>query len=60
MFNIVKRCDFMLADDLPTSEAAERLRLEKYGHDYIVVSRTIFDHKHEPVPSDAPLTLPGK
>lgn len=37
MFNIVKKRDFMLADDLPTAHEAELLRIEKYGREYIVV-----------------------
>ena len=44
MFNIVRRRDLMLAEDLPTLKEAERLRMDKYGHDYIVVSRTDKDH----------------
>jgi hypothetical protein len=47
MFNIVKRRDFMLADDLPTLSEAERLRLEKYGREYIVVSRAASERKSE-------------
>jgi hypothetical protein len=39
MFNIVKRRDFMLADDLPTLSEADQLRLEKYGREYVVVTR---------------------
>jgi hypothetical protein len=39
MFNIVKRRDFMLADDLPTWRLAEEMRLRNYGHEYIVVIR---------------------
>jgi hypothetical protein len=31
MFNIVKRRDFILADDLPTREETQRLCDEKYG-----------------------------
>jgi hypothetical protein len=37
MFNIVKRRDFMLADDLPTREETQRLCDEKYGLDHFVV-----------------------
>jgi hypothetical protein len=37
MFNIVRRRDFMLAQDLPTKEDAEKLLAEKYGRDHIVV-----------------------
>ena len=40
MFNIVKRRDFMLAEDLPTQQEAEQLCLEKYDRDYVVVRRT--------------------
>ena len=36
MFNIVKHRDFILADDVPNWQVAERLRLQKYGHEYIV------------------------
>ena len=39
MFNVVKRRDFMLADDLPTLSEADQLRLEKYGREYVVVTR---------------------
>jgi hypothetical protein len=39
MFNIVKHRDFMLADDVPTWRLAEELRLQNYGHEYIVVIR---------------------
>ena len=38
MFNIVKRRDFMLADDLPTRQEAEKVR-DQYGREYVVVSR---------------------
>jgi hypothetical protein len=37
MFNIVKRRDFMLGQDLPTRQEAEKLLAEKYGRDHIVV-----------------------
>jgi hypothetical protein len=37
MFNIVKRRDFMLADDLPTREETQRLCDEKYGLDHFVI-----------------------
>jgi hypothetical protein len=40
MFNIVKRGDFMLANDIACWREVEHLRLEKYGHDYVVVSRS--------------------
>jgi hypothetical protein len=33
MFNIVKRRDFMLAENLPTRQEAEKLCAEKYGGD---------------------------
>ena len=39
MFNIVKHRDFMPADDLPTWRETEELRLQNYGHEYIVVIR---------------------
>jgi hypothetical protein len=48
MFNIVKRRDFMLADDLPTGQAAEELRLQNYGYEYIVVMRADIDPGEEP------------
>ena len=44
MFNIVKRQDFILADDVPTWREAEELRLGKYGGDYVVVARTEVEH----------------
>jgi hypothetical protein len=37
MFNIVKRQDFMLGQDVPTWREAEELRLEKCGREHIVV-----------------------
>ena len=47
MFNIVKRRDFMLADDLPTLEQAEQMLFDKYGRDYIVVKQTdVFADRH--------------
>jgi hypothetical protein len=46
MFNIVKRQDFMLGQDIPTWREAEELRREKYGREHIVV-----------IPAD---TEPGK
>ena len=39
MFNIVKRRDFMLADDVPSLQEAERIRSEKYDRDHLVVMR---------------------
>ncbi len=38
MFNIVKRRNFVLADDLRSMQEAKQL-LEKCGRDYIVVIR---------------------
>ncbi len=43
MFNIVKHRDFMLADDLPTWRETEELRLQNYGHEFIVVIRADID-----------------
>jgi hypothetical protein len=37
MFNIVKRRDFMLADDLPNREETQRLCDGKYPLDHFVV-----------------------
>jgi hypothetical protein len=37
MFNSVRRRDFMLGQDLPTRQEAEKLLTEKYGKDHIVV-----------------------
>jgi hypothetical protein len=48
MFNIVKHRDFMLADNVPTWREAENLRLEKYGHDYLVVIRAEVEPDKEP------------
>jgi len=48
MFNIVKHRDFMLADDVPTWPLAEELRLQNYGHEYIVVIRVDIDPDKEP------------
>ncbi len=42
MFNIVKHRDFMLADDLPTWRETEELRLQNYGHEFIVVIRWFY------------------
>jgi len=39
MFNIVKRRDFMLANDTSTLQEAEQCLLTNYGRDYIVVNR---------------------
>ena len=39
MFDIVKRRDFMLANDTSTLQEAEQLLLTNYGRDYIVVNR---------------------
>jgi hypothetical protein len=36
MFNIVKRQDFMLGQDIPTWREAEELRLEKYGREHML------------------------
>jgi hypothetical protein len=48
MFNIVQRRAFMLPDDLPGWREAEELRLQKYGHEYIVVIRADIDPDKEP------------
>jgi hypothetical protein len=50
MFNIVKRRDFMLADDVPSWRVAEELRLQKYGHEYIVIIRADIDPGAGPTP----------
>jgi hypothetical protein len=50
MFNIVKHRDFMLADDLPTWRETEEMRLQKYGHEYLVVIRADIDPGQEPTP----------
>jgi hypothetical protein len=39
MFNIVKRRDFMLANDTSTLQEVEQLLLTNYGRDYIIVNR---------------------
>lgn len=36
MFNVVKRRDFMLADDVATKEEAEKVARD-YGADYVAV-----------------------
>ncbi len=51
MFNIVKRQNFMLADDVPTWQEAEEVRLQNYGHDYIVIIRADTDSDKAPTPS---------
>jgi len=48
MFNIVKRQDFMLGQDVPTWREAEDLRLEKYGRDHIVIIRADTDKAPTP------------
>jgi hypothetical protein len=48
MFNIVKHRDFMLADDQATWREAEEVRLQKYGHEYLVVIRADIDLGQEP------------
>jgi hypothetical protein len=53
MFNIVKRQDFMLGQDVPTWQEAEELRLEKYGRNYIVVIPAGTE------PGKVPTPLPG-
>ena len=54
MFNIVKHRDFMLADDVPTWPLAEELRLQNYGHEFIVVIRADIDPGQEPPPALRP------
>jgi hypothetical protein len=51
MFNIVKRQDFMLGQDVPTWQEAEELRMQKYGRDHIVIIRTDTDPEKEPTPA---------
>ncbi len=53
MFNIVKHRDFMLADDVPSWRVAEELRLQNYGHEYIVVIRADIEPAPVPVPAPA-------
>ena len=53
-FNIVKHRDFMLADDVPSWRVAEELRLQNYGHEYIVIIRADIDPGLEPPPSIVP------
>ena len=36
MFNVVKRRDFMLGQDLPTKQDAEKA-LDNYGKEYVVI-----------------------
>jgi hypothetical protein len=54
MFNIVKHRHFMLADDLPSWRLAEEVRLQKYGHEHIVVIRADIDPGQEPPPAIRP------
>ena len=54
MFNIVKRRDFMLADDLPTWRETEELRLQNYGHEYFIVTWADMDPGQEPPPMVRP------
>lgn len=53
MFNIVKRQDFMLAEDAATVQEAEELLLTRYGREYIVVNRV--DAKSIEKPNPTPL-----
>jgi hypothetical protein len=53
MFNIVKRRDFMLANDTATLQEAKQLLLTNYGRDYIVVNRA----DAEPIEEKQPPTL---
>jgi hypothetical protein len=39
MFNIVKRRDFMLGQDVPTKQEAEKAH-DNYGGEYVVVQTT--------------------
>ena len=48
MFNIVKRRDFMLAQDVATEQEAEQRLRDQYGRDYIVVSRADAEPSKEP------------
>ena len=48
MFNIVKRRDFMLAQDVATEQEAEQRLRDQYGRDYIVVSRAVAAPSNEP------------
>jgi hypothetical protein len=53
MFNIVKRRDFMLAQDVATEQEAKQRLRDQYGRDYIVVSRA----DAEPVKAPGSSTL---
>ena len=54
MFNIVKRRDFMLANDTSTLQEAEELLLTNYGRDYIVVNRADAEPIEELTPTLTP------
>ncbi|HMI14623.1 MAG TPA: hypothetical protein VK567_24160, partial [Bradyrhizobium sp.] len=54
MFNIVKRRDFMLANDTSTLQEAEQLLLTNYGRDYIVVNRADAEPIEELTPTLTP------
>src|SRR5216683_4818909 len=48
MFNIVKRRDFMLGQDVATAQEAEQRLRDQYDCDYIVVNRADVEPVQEP------------
>jgi hypothetical protein len=48
MFNIVKRKDFMLGQDVATAQEAEQRLRDQYDRDYIVVNRADVEPVKEP------------
>jgi hypothetical protein len=48
MFNIVKRRDFMLGQDVATAQEAEQRLRDQYDCDYIVVNRADVEPVKEP------------
>jgi hypothetical protein len=48
MFNIVKRRDFMLGQDVATVQEAEQWLRDQYDRDYIIVNRAAVEPVKEP------------
>jgi hypothetical protein len=54
MFNIVKRRDFMLGQDVATAQEAEQRLRDQYDCDYIVVNRADVEPVNEPLSTLTP------
>jgi hypothetical protein len=57
MFNIVKRRDFMLANDTSTLQEAKQLLLTNYGRDYIVKTELTPAHRKLRTPTVAAVLI---